>query len=57
MKKLTLFITTLLLSLVLVFAFGCNNQPKEPSYQIKIVDIDGEILGQKELSYNENKVI
>ncbi len=36
---------------------GCNNQPKEPSYQIKIVDIDGEILGQKELSYNENTVL
>ena len=42
MKKLTLFITTLLLSLVLVFAFGCNDQPKKGP----IVCKDGEHQAQ-----------
>ena len=48
MKKLTLFITTLLLSLVLVFAFGCNDQPivcKDGEHQAQLtLTLDSEDL-------------
>ena len=57
-RKMVLFLSALLLC-------SCGQQPTEepteaptvekiPTYQIKVVDIDGEILGEKDIAYNEN---
>ena len=62
MKKLSIVFIILFSALLLC---SCGQQPTEepteaptvekiPTYQIKVVDIDGEILGEKDIAYNEN---